>query len=284
MTSRTGGHQGAANKLLLAFAAASLLAVAMGCVAASAAGVGAASWGRNLIAWVVGALAAVALSRRPFGDALVMPIAAAAIAGLAATFVNAGQDGVHRWWDVGPLHVNAAALILPVAIVALARSDRLRVLAGASLMLAALLAAQPDASQATALGAAMSIPIARRRDWPAWRWAVVALLIAVACLSWLRPDPLAPVPEVEEIIQLAWKAAPLAGALGVLALSAACLAPLLARGASGHAASALSVYAVISALAPLFGAFPVPLMGIGMSAIVGLWLGVGLLAAPARLA
>jgi hypothetical protein len=38
----------------------------------------------------------------------------------------------------------------------------------------------------------------------------------------------------------------------------------------------------VQALAPAFGAFPVPLVGIGMSPVVGFWLGAGALAAARR--
>ncbi len=42
---------------------------------------------------------------------------------------------------------------------------------------------------------------------------------------------------------------------------------------------ALTGYLVLSAFTPLFDAFPDPLLGIGMSPIIGFWLSVGLLPA-----
>ena len=48
------------------------------------------------------------------------------------------------------------------------------------------------------------------------------------------------------------------------------------------AGGALSLCLAAWAVTPLFGAFPVPLVGVGMSPILGAWLGVGLLAATAR--
>ncbi len=47
-------------------------------------------------------------------------------------------------------------------------------------------------------------------------------------------------------------------------------------------ARALAAYALVSAVAALAGPFPVPLVGMAMSPILGLWLGAGLLAAQAR--
>jgi hypothetical protein len=284
MPNDSTGHYRPAGRLLWTFAAASLLAVGAGCAVAAAAGVGTASWVRNIIAWLLGAVLAFAISRRTAPTSLVAPIAAAAIIGLAATFINSGQDGVHRWWDLGPLHINAAALILPLTIVALAGAGSLLLVSAASVVLAAILAAQSDASQATAFAAATGAALALRRDQLGWRWITVAQLAAIAGLSWLRPDPLAPVPEVEEIVQLAWRIAPIAGILGVLGLVGTALAPLsrVREQALRPEALALAIYIAIVALAPAVGAFPVPLMGIGMSPVLGLWLGVGLLAAADR--
>ncbi len=45
---------------------------------------------------------------------------------------------------------------------------------------------------------------------------------------------------------------------------------------------ALSLCFLLWMTTPLLGAFPVPLVGIGMSPILGTWLGVGLLAALLR--
>lgn len=285
MPADSKGRDGSADRLLWIFAGASLLAVGAGCIVAAAEGIGTFSWARNLIAWLLGAASAFAIGRRPTPASLVAPVAAAAIIGLVATFINGGQDGVHRWWDLGPLHINAAALILPFTIVALARPNRpLTFVSVVSVVLAVLLAAQPDASQATAFGAAIAAAIALRRDQPVWRWIIVALLAVIAGLSWLRPDPLEPVPEVEEIVQLAWRIAPIAGILGVLGLIGATLTPLAGVRAQGlrSDAPALSLYIAMVALAPAVGAFPVPLMGVGMSPVFGLWLGVGLLAASMR--
>ena len=54
------------------------------------------------------------------------------------------------------------------------------------------------------------------------------------------------------------------------------------RSTAATAALALSAWFVATAVTPLFGAFPVPWLGVGMSPILGAWLGVGLLAARLR--
>jgi hypothetical protein len=105
-----------------------------------------------------------------------------------------------------------------------------------------------------------------------------------AVMAWLRPDPLAPVAEVEGIVGLAYALSPPIAVAAVVALGGAALAPMMTatrpeRPAARTAALALGAYSVFSALAPLFGAFPVPLVGVGVSPVVGFWMGAGLLAA-----
>ena len=95
-----------------------------------------------------------------------------------------------------------------------------------------------------------------------------------------------PVAEVEDIIGLAYVLSPLIAIVAVVVLSGATLAPMmiaaqLRRSTIRTAALALSAYFVLSALTPLFGVFPVPLVGIAMSPVIGFWLGVGLLVASA---
>lgn len=260
----------------------SLVAMAIGCAVAAASGVPAAVWLRNPISWAVGAAAAAGLASHA-GSRTAFVVLALAPLGLAASLLNAGLQGVHRWIDAGPLHLNAAQVLLPAAVVALAGQARpWRWVIGALIM--ALLIAQPDASQATAFGGALFAligvsPLTRRA-----RLAGMAATGVAIAASWLRPDPLGPVPEVEEIMRLAAELSPVAAVAAWVALIAAVGSPALMKTPGDRGASrALCAYAVLSALMPLLGPFPVPLVGMAMSPILGLWLGIGLLAARARL-
>jgi hypothetical protein len=146
---------------------------------------------------------------------------------------------------------------------------------------AIVLLAQPDASQLTAFAIAASILVVR--SGVALPWKAFALLVAVvfAIAGWRRPDPLDPVAEVEQIFTLCAAVSPFLALLAGLALAAATVAPLSFSSPAGHAARdgaiALSAYFVSVSLAPFFGWFPVPLVGLGMSFPVGFWLGMGLL-------
>lgn len=96
------------------------------------------------------------------------------------------------------------------------------------------------------------------------RIGISLFFVLAASFAWTRPDPLQSVPEVEGIIGLALTVSPL--------LAMFCIASLAA-------AIALFTCFLVCALMPLLGAFPVPLVGMGMSPILGYWLGIGTLIA-----
>lgn len=276
------------ERFFAVFAVLSFVAVATGCLVVALDGVSAGVWLRNLAAWGIGAVMALAVSRfasPTFARVMVF----SAPVGLLASLVNPGQTGVHRWIDVGPVQANAAALLLPafvvalvVALAGLARDARWVWFVCA--VCAILLIAQPDASQATALAMAVLVIVARLPAARVTRIGIATLISFGTVVAWLRPDPLAPVAEVEGVIGLAYALSPLIAILAVVALGGATLAPVVIAVRTEFpdvrtAALALSAYFVLSALTPLFGAFPVPLVGITMSPIIGFWLGVGLLSA-----
>ncbi len=279
----TGGRAG---RLLLVFGVASLAAVGLGAFICAANGVPAGSWIRNLAAWGVGAGAGVGLAAAYHPRFLPLFLGALPL-GLAATLFSPEQSGVHRWVDVGPLHVTVALMLLPAGVVALAgQAGAARWPWLAALAALALLVVQPDASQATSLAIATGLIAIGLVRPLALRSALVAAAGVLAGVAWLRPDPLKPVAEVEGVIGLAWSVSPSAAvaAIALLAVIAAAPGALTLTGprTAGVAGFALSACFAACAFAPLLGAFPVPFVGIGMSAIVGAWLGVGLLAGLLR--
>jgi len=269
--------------LLIAFGLLSLTLVVAGIFVSVESGAPASAGARNAGAWIAGALAAAGLSALKRRDVLQVALWAAP-AGLAASLLGPGVQDVHRWVTLGPLHLNVAMLLLPAAVVALA----VLCTTGASAWVAGLaalvlLVVQPDASQATTLAAvSVLVAFAALRRTPARMALVVGIAAALAGMAWLRPDPLEPIAEVEGILGLALGLSPwLATAAGLL-LAGVAAAPVVwgARGSpiERRAGAALGLCFLLWAATPFLGAFPVPLMGLGMSPIIGAWLGVGLLA------
>ncbi|MGB3723231.1 MAG: hypothetical protein WA979_10505, partial [Pacificimonas sp.] len=175
--------------------------------------------------------------------------------------------------------------LLPGLIVIASRQTRNILPASASLFSAlAITAFQPDLSQALALGAAMMVILAHGKAGPRAQLAAVIAIMGLLAIAWLKPDPLDPVPVVEGIVGLLWAQAPAMAAFAVASLFLACLTPLMASVTpqSRIAGRALTAYFLVTAAAPLIGNFPVPLVGLTMSPILGFWIGVGLITAPGR--
>ena len=260
-----------------------LPALAVGVLVMRASGVPAALWAQNVAAWAVGTLACVGLWRRTGATSPRWTwadlAAAATLAGLAATLLAPGIDGVHRWVKFGPLRIHAAAVLLPSLLLALGALARLRgwwvsTVVAASVALALWI--QPDAAQATAFAAGAVVLLLPGAGGGAPRRIGILALPVLAGLAWLRRDPLAPVPHVEEVVGMAAElgtAWALAAAVSLLLLPA----PFFfgARGAAPHAGLALGTYVSVTLLAPLVGSFPVPVMGYGMSPILGYLLAMG---------
>ncbi|HEY7770648.1 hypothetical protein [Longimicrobium sp.] len=276
-------HAMQTRRLSLLYLAAPVPALVAGVLTMRMSDVPASLWVQNVAAWAVGTVLCVVLARprtsaaRPrWADvAAVLTVAA-----LAATLLAPGVDGVHRWLPLGPVRLHAAAVLLPVLIVALDGLSRARrwwasALVGAAAMLALFL--QPDAAQATAFGAAAVLLLAVKAEGRAPRLACLAAVAVLAVLTWTRRDPLAPVPYVEEIVGLA---ASLGTVWAVAAMASLLLLPLpfliAGRGAARPMGIALGAYVAITAAAPFFGSFPVPVLGYGMSPILGYLAGLGL--------
>jgi hypothetical protein len=277
------------SRLVLIYGLLALLTVALGCLVCALSGVPTASWLRNLIAWGVGAVVAGGLAVMA-GRRTAMVLLGLAVAGLGASLAGTPQDGVHRWLDIGPLQINVAFIGLPAAIVALAWNRERLWAWGLAIVLLGLLVLQPDASQATALGLALGVIAVRAPLSTRARFGIIGITTALAVAAWLRPDPLEAILEVEGILILAAAVTPGLALLAVAMLIATGLAPALVARTSGGGGQtggqtgglALSAYCLATVGTTLFGAFPMPLLGIGMSPVLGFWLGVGLLAATLR--
>ncbi|HEX8831700.1 MAG TPA: hypothetical protein VF705_11060 [Longimicrobium sp.] len=249
-----------------------------------ASGVSAAAWGQNLAACVIGILLCLALARpraSPRREAAFPLAAVLALAFLAATWLDPGVDGVHRWVRLGPVSVHVGALVLPFVLATLAeleRAGRTRASMLLSLATALLLVLQPDAAQATAFAAGAVVLLLPRSPEDGRGWMRLVPLLALAALSWLRKDPLAPVPHVEGIVGLAMERGTGWGAAAVASLLLLPVPFFAARGEGhGRAGLAIGAYVLVTILAPALGHFPVPVLGQGASPIIGYFAAIGLL-------
>jgi cell division protein FtsW (lipid II flippase) len=204
-------------------------------------------------------------------------ISAFSLFALAIPFADLAY-GPHRWIDIGAYRLYPAALVLPSMLYVLASAIRIE---GANrrwplpiaIVIAALLSAHPDASQVTAFAfaIAVSVLIAKRR--PVAKLLSVGTMAACVAWAWSQPDPLEPVIYVEGVFDVA-RASGVAGLSGVLVSIA--LPPLAmawqARATDNPALLAVAVYYVAIDFFVWLQLTPMPLLGFGLSPLLGYFL------------
>ncbi|APG61616.1 hypothetical protein LPB140_00785 [Sphingorhabdus lutea] len=196
---------------------------------------------------------------------------------LVLSLPSPGVDGVHRWIDTGMLHWNVAALMLPILLALWVLPLKYQLLQiWTALAIMAILVVQPDASQASAFGAA--ILALRFTHWRGQSKFIILAIILFIIAAWMRHDPLKPVLEVEEILFRTWDILPILAVMGWISLAVTAMCPLyfIAQENRKNAAP-LAIYFAIIALMPIFGAYPFPLIGYGFSFPIGFCVAMAIL-------
>ncbi|QDH70760.1 hypothetical protein [Marilutibacter alkalisoli] len=192
------------------------------------------------------------------------------------------STGPERWIPAGPLRLYVAPLLLPSFIAAcsvfITKDGKHQIMSLAAVLAAAfLLALQPDASQVLGLLVASAVVIVRYRLGILCFSAIVIPLALVTMWAFSLPDPLAPVPHVEEIFALALGHSLFAG-VAIIASAIALIVGLWIQSVSGTLwLSAVAAYYMVLFLCSTAGITPAPLVGYGAGPILGFGLMVGLL-------
>jgi hypothetical protein len=178
-------------------------------------------------------------------------------------------DGIRRWIGLGPVQLHAAMLLLPSLIVLIPRSDP-KMQSLAVLCAAIAIAAQPDRASALALlGGAVGLALIQRNRWAGVSVAIALLSVAV---TFMRADPLDPIPFVESVLPDAWAMHPLIAIILALSLTAAIALPARQGSQMWPLVGTIAGFAIAS----LIGAYPTPLIGYGAAPIIGLALGLAI--------
>lgn len=237
---------------------------------------------RNLLAYLLGLLAGWGthkIAHRRFGA--VALFAGAALILLLVLAAGSEVDGVQRWLALGPFSVQPALILAPLllAIVASREGRHWRV---AILLPIVLVALQPDAATLVAMSGGVAAMMAAAsvqsvRGWTARRKALAAAAACLAAIgivfSGIQTPPA--VAFVEGTAGIAAVSGGFAIFLHAVAIVAAVVALAVAGGTGG---AALATYFALAALAALFWAFPMPVVGAGPSHLVGFGLAIGWLA------
>lgn len=191
----------------------------------------------------------------------------------ALTFIDLGMDDVHRWLSLGPISVYISSMLAPILIIELwtLLENNNGLLVGVFTVIAAiLLVLQPDASQLTAFAIPMMIILFSKINNRILSCFIIGILIFLVCTSWIYLDSLSAVIYVEEIVGLVMDMGLIWSILGILSLI---LLPMpflvLPRANEKILSRCLGLYFAIFITTTFLGDFPVPLMGYGISPIIG---------------
>jgi cell division protein FtsW (lipid II flippase) len=248
-------------------------------------------WGQNIGASLVCIVLGAFFCRKPWSTlqrklcGLSMTLGAAI--SLALTFCGPGLDGVHRWLMLGGVRIHPASIALPLFIIARSSIQRgVNRWVGwlLSFTISAILLLQPDAGEATGFAfAAADLFRSRSLERPGkWDWFGALTLFGLASATWFRADPLKAVPHVEGIVGLAVRFAPVIAVAAILSLMLmllpfAVIWKRFPNSETSAAALALGLYFLGILLATFSGRFPVPLLGYGVSPILGYYAALTLL-------
>ena len=201
---------------------------------------------------------------------------------LATTLLGGHASGPERWITVGPIRLYIAPLLLPSFIAACSvfvgkQSKHQLIIFAPILVTALLLAMQPDAAQVLGLTVASTVVVAQRRLGVFRLGVTIFLLAAITIWVFSVPDPLEPVPHVEEVFALALGHSLLAGA-AIIVSAVALIVGLWIQSFSGPSwLSAVASYYMVLFLCSSTGITPAPLLGYGAGPIMGFGLMAGLL-------
>ncbi len=190
---------------------------------------------------------------------------------LAFTFLDFGLENVHRWLTIGSFRLYISSIALPCMIISFAillknKSAVVPFFLSAVIML--LIAFQPDASQLSAFAVSITLLFWVQTKQRPFRYAIALLSISLIIYSWLHLDTLKAVPHVEDIVLLARDMGIIWFLLAILSLGVL-LIPFICFHKISIYPRTVGLYYLVVFISTLFGNFPVPIMGFGISPIIG---------------
>ncbi|MBM7868608.1 cell division protein FtsW (lipid II flippase) [Clostridium pascui] len=194
------------------------------------------------------------------------------------TLIMSGIAGVHRWVSIGIIKFNASMIVLPIIIIAswkLLHVKSLWITTVTTITISVLLTIQPDASQLTGFAIPMMVMLVSRTDKKSLRLIMVVVLSTLIIISWVFLDSLPAVAYVEGILGLLKNVGLVWFILGLISLIMLPVPFIFFSPKNLKLPSiCLGLYFMIILISTLFGNFPVPLMGYGISPIIGYFISI----------
>lgn len=230
-------------------------------------------WLQNLAAFIVVSVVSYFIlikKKLPNRNSLIVVLISIIL--LALTFLNPGISKVHRYLSIGPINLNIGSIVLPVLLIELERLLRVKnwwLVVLLSLGIIVILFFQPDASKVAAFSIA-SLVFLSKHITKKLQYIILSIPILLSILAWFFLDKLPPVDYVEGILLMTQEIGTVLFILAVLSLLMLPLPFFLFKARGNQSISiSLGIYYSVVLLSTIFGNFPVPLLGYGVSPIIG---------------
>lgn len=197
---------------------------------------------------------------------------------LMLSFLEAGTEGVNRWLSWGPIKFHISSIVLPVAIISMGQGLDNKLQGGMALLalgIGVVLVLQPDAGQLSAYGVAIMLLFYIRLTNKYHAYGFISIMGIMCLLGWYRLDTLEPISYVEGILELSISKGLVWAILASLALLVLPI-PFFMNLKNGQESTAkiLGAYYTITIMVTFLGDFPVPMMGYGLSPVLGYSIGL----------
>ncbi|MDD2371313.1 MAG: cell division protein [Firmicutes bacterium] len=232
---------------------------------------------QNLVAMVIFGLMSIVFINKSvrINDEIIMVIS---LILLFLTLFGNDIDGVNRWIKLGIISMNIAMIVLPITLVASYNLLIKRKILYALIIIvsiAMLLVQQPDASQLMGFSIPVIIILFDKKINinSILRNVISLLLILLMILSWIFVDNLSPVSYVEGILGLLNNVSPILLVMGIITLILIPLPFILFPPKEFRRLSiCIGLYYSLIMISTIFGNFPIPFMGYGISPIIGYYI------------
>ncbi len=196
---------------------------------------------------------------------------------LVFTFISSGLEGVHRWVSVGPIQLYISVIVMPIIIInlwSLLQEGKIMIAMISIMCVSVILTLQPDASIMTAFSVS-SIILTWNKIKNFFRFLITVFLGGLTVVTWIFLDELEPVAYVEGIFKLVIDMGIIGLILGVISLAVLIIPFLIFPPKKNKIVSiCFGIYFIIILISNVFGNFPVPLMGYGISPIIGYFISI----------
>ncbi len=191
---------------------------------------------------------------------------------LLLTFIDNGLSNVYRWLSIGVINLNIGSIVLPLLLIELEKNLNFKnwwLITLLAFGIIAILSFQPDASKVTAFTLA-SLFFIQKYVTKLIQYVVLAIPIMASVWTWYFLDDLPSVDYVEEILQMTKGIGTTWFIFSVLSLILLPIPFFIFKTEKNKSICiSLGIYFSVVLLSTLFGNFPVPLLGYGISSIIG---------------